>query len=85
MLFFKHLDEQGWCIQSFDGVLCWESAPPDTIKHMPCPNYIQGSNPENFAERHCLRNGSWAFNHRTGQHETNYSLCGFTAMPVSRN
>lgn len=60
----KNINVTGYCPAYYDGLLCWNPTPPDTIAVQKCFSFFQGVHYDDTqsASRICLPNGEW-FNH----------------------
>ncbi|XP_025152949.1 secretin receptor isoform X2 [Harpegnathos saltator] len=67
--------EAGWCPETWDEILCWNSTPPGELAVQSCPYYIIGFDIEADASKQCMPNGEWYFNTVTGITWSNYSQC----------
>ncbi|XP_064455731.1 secretin receptor-like isoform X2 [Ornithodoros turicata] len=63
------------CPRLWDGILCWESVPANTLVEVPCPGYIFGFDGSQNASKFCTDNGTWYTNPEVGTAWTNYTLC----------
>nr|QHX41514.1 calcitonin gene-related peptide type 1 receptor-like [Octopus vulgaris] len=63
-------NDSNYCERIFDGFLCWEKTKPGKRAFMPCP-----FNPEAFAFKDCLPNGTWFRHPISNVYWTNYTPC----------
>ncbi|XP_076438177.1 secretin receptor-like [Babylonia areolata] len=63
------------CGVTWDHVLCWDMAKPDTTVTQKCPGYVSGIIKNGVATRHCTVNGTWSVSGEYNKTWTNYSQC----------
>lgn len=67
-------EQEGFCPEIWDQLLCWPSTPAGTIANQPCPK-LPLFNYSTYAFRECWSNGSWFVHPIYNRPWTNYSLC----------
>ncbi|BFY98362.1 hypothetical protein BsWGS_01402 [Bradybaena similaris] len=63
------------CGMVWDGIMCWDASPPGKLQMQPCPDYLHGFDPQAFATKLCLPNGTWYEDQNTTKPWTNFSAC----------
>ncbi|XP_050418577.1 calcitonin receptor [Patella vulgata] len=65
-----------YCNATFDHWLCWDYTPAGSTIYQPCPiSFDTGMNPDGFAEKRCMEDGSWLRHPGSGRIWTNYKQC----------
>lgn len=68
------LTASGWCAETWDGILCWPSTPPNAVSTLACPQYIAGFVQAN-ATKSCMSDGNWFRSTKTNDTWSNYTKC----------
>ncbi|XP_046396658.1 calcitonin gene-related peptide type 1 receptor-like [Ischnura elegans] len=68
-------DGNSYCPTYFDGWTCWNQTKAGETAFMPCPYFLVGFDPNRYAFRKCLTNGSWFVHPETGTSWSNYTTC----------
>ncbi|XP_032667230.1 parathyroid hormone/parathyroid hormone-related peptide receptor-like isoform X3 [Odontomachus brunneus] len=70
-----NIAETGWCPETWDEILCWNSTPPGKLAVQSCPYYIMGFDVEADASKQCMPNGEWYVKTETKILWSNYTQC----------
>ncbi|KAL4222161.1 Parathyroid hormone/parathyroid hormone-related peptide receptor [Mactra antiquata] len=63
------------CSRTWDQLLCWPPTMNGTVATLPCPNYVDGFQPNEMATRICDSNGEWWIPPDRDRAWTNLTLC----------
>uniref|UniRef100_T1JAY3 Calcitonin receptor n=1 Tax=Strigamia maritima TaxID=126957 RepID=T1JAY3_STRMM len=68
-------NETAFCHGTFDGWSCWNDTPANQVAYAKCPAFITGFDPNRFAQKHCLADGTWFRHPDTNTTWSNYTSC----------
>ncbi|ESP01186.1 hypothetical protein LOTGIDRAFT_172709 [Lottia gigantea] len=65
-----------YCNATFDDWMCWDYTPAGETVYQLCPiDFDTAMNPDGFAEKKCMEDGTWLRHHVSGRVWTNYTEC----------